>query len=334
MVEKDKRKVSIDVLKCIGMLLIILAHCGAPTLLDQIRNFDVVLLVILSGTVAVKSYERSENCFKYIIKRAIRLLVPTYLFLTFLFIVEKIIDIFNPVFPMESKLITTSYTLTSGIGYVWIIRIYLLCAIAVPILTNIKKYKKTVIAISFIIYEILFYTIGNANVILQQIVYYLIPFGLLCVYIGMRLNDWDNKKILKVIVICLLIFIVLLTVFYIVKKQIPKISDYKYPPRLYYLSYGIGISLLLYYLFERKNIFDIKEKLDNKLILFIGRHTMWIYLWQVFYLNTFAFVKFQVTWYVKFIYLVVLSVLTTYIQSKIVEKLNIKNKTIEAIFDS
>ena len=61
---------------------------------------------------------------------------------------------------------------------------------------------------------------------------------------------------------------------------------------------------------------------------------MWIYLWQIFYLNTFAFVKFEVKWYIKYIFIVVMSILTTYLQSKIVQKLNIKNKNIKAIFDS
>lgn len=332
--EKSKRNISIDVLKCIGMLLIILAHCNPPTFLNEIRNFDVVLLVILSGTVAVKSYERSENGFKYIVKRLIRLVIPTYIFLTFLFILEKIVCIFYPVFPMDENTILSSYTLTNGIGYVWIIRIYILCAISVFILMHIKKYKKIIVIALFIIYEILYYTIGNANLFLQYEIYYIIPFGFLCIYIGMKLNEWNNKKIIVVVAICLLIFALLFTCFYITKGEFVKISDYKYPPRMYYLSYGIGISLILYYLFERKNLFNIKEKLNNKLITFIGRHTMWIYLWQIFYLNTFAFVKCEVKWYIKFTYLVVMSVLTTYAQSKIVEKLNIKNKNVKAIFDS
>ncbi len=332
--EKVKREASIDILKCIGMLLIILAHCGAPTFIDEIRNFDVVLLVILSGTVAIKSYERSKSGFKYIKKRLIRLIIPTYIFLTVLFLLEKIVCLFEPIFPMDENTILSSYTLTSGIGYVWIIRIYILCAISVVILMNIKKYKKIIIISLFIIYEILYYTIGNSNLFLQYDVYYLIPYGLLCVYIGMQIKNWDNKKLLKATAIFLLVFVILFIVFYIIKNQITKISDYKYPPRVYYLSYGIGVSLLLYYLIDRKNILNIKEKLNNKLILFIGSHTMWIYLWQIFYLNTFAFVKFEVKWYEKYIYLVVMSILTTYIQSKIVQKLNIKNKNIKAIFDS
>ena len=332
--KKTKREVSIDILKCIGLLLIILAHCSAPTFIDEIRNFDVVLLVILSGVLAVKSYERSGSGLKYIGKRLIRLIVPTYIFLTVLFILEKIVCIFNPVFPMDKNTILSSYTLTNGIGYVWIIRVYILCAISVVILMNIKKYKKIIIISLFIIYEILYYTIGDINEFFQYGVYYLIPYGLLCVYVGMQAKNWDNKKLLKVTAIFLLVFVIIFTVFYITKNQITKISDYKYPPRLYYLAYGIGISLLLYYLIDRKNILNIKEKLNNKLISFIGSHTMWIYLWQIFYLNTFAFVKFEVKWYEKYIYLVVMSIISTYIQSKIVKKLNIKNKTVKAIFDS
>lgn len=332
--EKVKREVSLDILKCIGMLLIILAHCSAPTFIDEIRNFDVVLLVILSGIVAVKSYERSKSGFKYIKKRLIRLIIPTYIFLTVLFLLERIVCIFNPIFPMDKDTIFSSYALTNGIGYVWIIRVYLLCAISVVILMNIKKYQKIIIISLFIIYEILYYTIGNANPFLEYDVYYLIPYGLLCVYIGMQAKNWNNKNLLKATAIFLLIFAILFTFFYITKNQFTKISDYKYPPRVYYLSYGIGISLLLYYLVDRKNILNVKERLNNKLILFIGSHTMWIYLWQIFYLNTFAFVKFEVKWYAKYIFIVTMSILTTYLQSKIVQRLNIKNKTIKNIFDS
>ena len=58
--EKTKREVSIDILKCIGLLLIILAHCSAPTFIDEIRNFDVVLLVILSGVLAENHMKEVE----------------------------------------------------------------------------------------------------------------------------------------------------------------------------------------------------------------------------------------------------------------------------------
>ena len=199
---------------------------------------------------------------------------------------------------------------------------------------NIKKFKKTIILALFLIYEVLFYTVGNANGFLEYGIYYLIPYGLVCMYIGMQLKQWNNKKIIKVMLIFLLIFVIIFTYFYITKRQFTKISDYKYPPRVYYLSYGIGISLLLYYLVDRKNIFNIKERLNNKLVLFIGQHTMWIYLWHILYLNTFAFVKFDVKWYEKYIFLVVMATLTTYVQSKIVQKLNIKNRNIKVLFDS
>lgn len=329
-----ERDLSIDVLRCLGILLIILAHCGAPTLLDELRNFDVILLVILSGIVSVKSYKRSKSGFKYIKKRLIRLIVPTYIFLTILFIIDRFLAPYSKDLDLSWKTIFSTYTLTSGIGYVWIIRVYILCAISVLFLMNIKRFKKAIIFVLFLIYEVLFYTIGNANGFLEYGIYYLIPYGFLCTYIGMELANWDNKKLIKIMLIFLLIFAIMFACFYIAKNQFEKISDYKYPARLYYLSYGIGISLLLYYLINRKNIFNIKERLNNKLILFIGQHTMWIYLWHILYLNVFAFVKFDVKWYEKYVFLVVMAILTTYIQSKIVQKLHIKNKNVKFIFDS
>ena len=57
----------------------------------------------------------------------------------------------------------------------------------------------------------------------------------MCIYRNANKN-WDNKKLLKATAIFLLVFVILFIVFYIIKNQITKISDYKYPPRVYYLS--------------------------------------------------------------------------------------------------
>ena len=45
----------IDFLKLLGLFCIILAHVNPPAIIMQIRNFDVPLMVILSGFLASKS---------------------------------------------------------------------------------------------------------------------------------------------------------------------------------------------------------------------------------------------------------------------------------------
>ena len=43
------REDRIDFLRFIGLSMVIFAHVGPPKLLFQLRNFDVPLLVIISG---------------------------------------------------------------------------------------------------------------------------------------------------------------------------------------------------------------------------------------------------------------------------------------------
>lgn len=43
------RDLKIDILRTIGILLVILAHVKLPELVRSIRSFDVVMLVFISG---------------------------------------------------------------------------------------------------------------------------------------------------------------------------------------------------------------------------------------------------------------------------------------------
>ena len=144
----------IDILKAIGVLCIILAHVNPPGVIFQIRNFDVVLMILLSAYLGLITYKK-DNYFKYIIKRFIRLVIPTWIFL-FLFFLLSII--FN-IIPVDKKTIIESIAFGSGIGYVWIIRIYLIVALLIPLCKRItEKYSKLVVILStialYIIYEL------------------------------------------------------------------------------------------------------------------------------------------------------------------------------------
>ncbi|MDY7013155.1 MAG: hypothetical protein SVX43_06045 [Cyanobacteriota bacterium] len=58
---KAKRDIRLDVLKTIGIILIILAHTNPPIWIHQIRNFDVPLMVLLSGTLFYSSSSKSQD---------------------------------------------------------------------------------------------------------------------------------------------------------------------------------------------------------------------------------------------------------------------------------
>ena len=64
----EERNYGIDFLKTLGLLLIILAHISAPQWINQIRNFDVPLMVFLSGCLSRGSVARSSSYFSYVKK--------------------------------------------------------------------------------------------------------------------------------------------------------------------------------------------------------------------------------------------------------------------------
>lgn len=51
----------IDFLKLVGLFCIILAHVGPPAVVMQLRNFDVPLMVILSGMLAANSQHLDKS---------------------------------------------------------------------------------------------------------------------------------------------------------------------------------------------------------------------------------------------------------------------------------
>ena len=63
---RDKR---IDLLRFIGLSMIILAHVTPPDVIMQIRNFDVPLMVIISGISFAISFKNSEKFTIYVWKR-------------------------------------------------------------------------------------------------------------------------------------------------------------------------------------------------------------------------------------------------------------------------
>ena len=84
MTNQVSRNYNYDFLKFVGISCVILAHTGVHGLIFQLRNFDVPLLVLLSGiSFAEYSSTNFQSYKEYILKRFIRLVVPTWIFLAF-----------------------------------------------------------------------------------------------------------------------------------------------------------------------------------------------------------------------------------------------------------
>ena len=187
------RVIFIDYLKVIGLFCIILAHVCSNQYILQVRNFDVPLMVIISGFLAIDSYKRSiennSSLFSYYWKRISRLLIPTWIFLSLYFaLVFLFVLIVKGNYPYSSSTILRSFLLLDGIGYVWIIRVYLICSILTPVFfyfnDKIKSnsMKFIILLIMYVLYELFVFSgINESNAIFEFIIAYAIPYGIIYV---------------------------------------------------------------------------------------------------------------------------------------------------------
>lgn len=143
------RYLYIDKLKTLGLLLIFLAHVSPPEFLFQLRNFDVILMIIVSCILFFLSRKQS-SFWDYILKRFKRLVIPTWIFLTIFFILSFLTGAY-----FNLKVIISSFALHGGIGYVWVIKIYLLVAIILPLVKPLLLKKEKILYIISLISLIL-----------------------------------------------------------------------------------------------------------------------------------------------------------------------------------
>ena len=294
----------IDILRFIGLAMIIFAHVDPPELLFQLRNFDVPLMVLVSAMSFGLSYKSSESYSSYVWKRIKRLVFPVWIFLTGYFIA---LLVFNPGSDeLEPSTLINTYTLLHGIGYVWIIRVFLLVALASPFIfswhqktQNNGKYFLT-LTIFFLIYELLRYLSlpliqQGTGELVSAAVLYIIPYGIIFA-IGLRMGQL-NKRQLQFINLLSLVTFTLIALWLLIRNgQFMPTQEFKYPPSIYYLSYALFISSLLW--IYSQGIDHLFQQLKlKKLVLFIASNSIWVYLWHIpliKYIHTHLALKFVI----------------------------------------
>lgn len=141
------RDKSVDVLRFLALTGIILVHSQPNEFWTQIRQFDVPMMVFLSA-VCYARVNSNENYKDYVLKRFIRLIIPTWCFLiiffAFRFVMTRTIN--------YSELILT-FSLSSN-WYTWVIRVFFLISLVAPLLVklaNINNWRlKAIILLSLL----------------------------------------------------------------------------------------------------------------------------------------------------------------------------------------
>ena len=322
-INKSNRIYYIDFLKFIGLIGIIIAHVNSPEWALMIRSFDVPLMVILSSILAGKTYSKYSGTLSsaanYYTSRIKRLVIPTWLFLVFYFAVDFLFTgTANSMVYYAASFCLTRY----GIGYVWIILIYLYSALLIPLFYKLKLSVKGIVfvALSYLLFEIAYhYSIGlNINTVVNAFVdttyYYIVPYGVLT-YLGINYSRMNKTAKITITAVSALLFVSLAVFYWKSTGEFQSVYIAKYPPRMYFLSYGVAYSFGLLMLCEGKNLKIFK----NKLVQYISSHSMWIYLWHILVLKVYEVLKLPEFWIIKFIIVCLVSVLIVMVINKLLD---------------
>lgn len=328
----QNRDYKIDILRFIAIICIILAHTDPPGFIFVLRNFDVILMVIIMGTsFYLSSNGKNIDYRNYIIKRFRRLITPTWVFLSIFFIIFYIMSLLMKTkYPFGLKSIVLSYSLIGGIGYVWIMRVFFLVAILNPIILRIsKKYKSN---LNYFMLLLLIYVLylglitinstlsGIIKLLFENIILHSIGWGLIAA-VGIRIKELSKKELIIYAAIYLIIFI-----FLMFKLDFESTQNYKYPPTMYYISYGIFVSFLLFLVLDIKCIYNM---FDNKFVKYISINSLWIYFWHIIpifiidiYGDIIPFVNNN--FITRLIFIFTFALLFTELQRIVINKVNIK----------
>lgn len=314
----SKRDSRIDNLRALAIILIILAHITPPVLIRDLRTFDVPLMSMLLGMSFVKSISTkdiNESYKSYIIKRFNRLIIPSWIFLTFLFSSILIISIiFRIPYPFNLKSIISSFALISGIGYVWIIRVFFTIAFVSPTLFVFSKkinnqLQQILIVYGLIVLQQFFYytskTLDGVNKLLfEQLIAISFAYTI-CALVGMWCVNYTGKQLIKMSISMLIPFFVIIYL-----NHFSSLQDEKYPPSAYFLFYGLMMSLILLYLLT---VIPINSKIAN----WLSKYSLEVYYWHIFPVMGFQFLEISLNWGIKFILTTIITVILTKIQLKL-----------------
>jgi peptidoglycan/LPS O-acetylase OafA/YrhL len=341
------RDVRFDILKATGLFCIILAHVNPGKLILQLRNFDVPLMVIVSGALFYYSSSNKHYSFwEYLKLRIIRLIAPVWFFLVFFFVSAYVISFLEGEnYPFSLKKILGSFLLLDGIGYVWIVRVFILVAAISIFLLKLQRYLASdsrflsAIFAFYILYELLFLILDLqvegypiSMFVLDKYLFYIIPYG--CLFgLGITLPRMSRKTVLSFLIASLLLFLIFVVYYYYQTGHFVPTQHYKYPARIYYLSYGIFMSLLTFIVVsELCNIHKIHKNYEflMRFIIFVSSASLWIYLWHIFFLQCqkLFIYRFQLSnnFLVSFLVVTFLSVAVTYLQREVINKMIVKTK--------
>ena len=276
----EHRDTVIDLLRILGIAMVMLAHCYMPEHISEIREFDVITLVFVSGwSFGLSRFVLSKETYPaYVRKRIRRLVLPVWGFLAVFYAVFMLFFgmRFTPV-----QILLSALFLSGGIGFVWVYRIFFINALITPFFKKaMQEHGKLITAVvlfaALCLNEVFYVFVlkGRASIIARGLVYlvtYTVSYGVTALY-GMLETRFEKKEILLTGVLFLLVYLIMRFML-----GYGLLQDAKYPPQLYYVSYGLACTNLLYVLFS---YIPLQGKV-REAVIWLSTHAMDLYLWHI-----------------------------------------------------
>ena len=318
------RDLRVDVLKAVSILIIILAHAKPPSWLFNVRIFDVVLLVFVSGLTLKWHGESLKEYLIYIRKRFFRLVVPAWEFVVIFYAFSFLMSFANPRWNFKFWDCLNSFAFVGGFGYLWIIRVYFGLALVSPLIVGVtrckayQRYWYLVLALLLVLNELLIsWSVVIASPFWHQFFTYAVIYTL--GYSIVELFAVTSKSV-KIRNLFLFAFVALVLVW--PDFGLTRPASIKYPPRDVYLLYGCAVSLVVYYLtgilvpaYFKPGA--VRSRLKD-VVVWISDNSLWIYLWHIIPLTIIEKGKFLGhAWVLKFVIVLAVGCLLTLLHNKV-----------------
>lgn len=319
------RNTTIDILRGIAVLFMILIHTNAYYLsnshayeLWNWSQFAVPAFVFCSSYIYFKRSKEKHphitNTFTYALKRISRLLIPYYIYLLFFLIFQLIFSPKN----LHWYSLLQQFTLTTPSNDLsWLVVLFMYFILLMPVVDYLARKKFSL----FLVVCVLSYLASLYLLFLPSPVHFKLIMWLpwlMIVYYGWFTANYEDKPNFfhTTISYTTLLFLLVLGYKGLTHQQISFYAN-KYPPNLYYMSYGLASIALIYRFFQRVTLPEVV----NKILFFLSKYSYPIFFSH--FLILFILVEFklhkQMHWFFLF-----LSVLTA---TLILQYLYVKSKS-------
>ncbi len=275
------------------------------------------MMVFISGLSFCESYrpvKTAKEFFLFALKRFKRLVVPCWVFITLYLLFSLLMGIWFPngIFSLSNILL--SYSLISGFGFVWIVRIFFFLSLIAPLLKAVvdkinNQYLTFAIAmvglatasiVSFFTKEDLTVFGKIINTLLLQFLAYGSVYFLSISYTKFSIR-------FKLLVLFLFtIYTIIWCVFFGFDIQ-----SYKYPPACSYLSYGLTCSIALY---EAFSFLLSRIKLSSRTIVWLSKNSFELYFCHIFLLFFFTYGGLlKDSWILQYLILIIGSLIISFL---------------------